>query len=155
MRAWLVGVLLVLAVAYVLWARARLRQRLLESLVRAAAGDGARGRRAVVIRQVPALIGAVACVAAAAFAEQQWRAFWVRIPLCLLVIGAYAPFASALSPVWFGRVRKGPRDRMTQVGAPPDVAASIAAAGRPFAMVGSLVTLAAVLVLAWHHTRAG
>lgn len=153
MKVWLVGGLLVAALAYVLWARRTVQHHLLGALVRAARGDAARGRRAVIARQLPALVAAVVLVVAAGFVEQQWQAFWIRIPLCLIVIGAYAPFASALAPVWFRRVRIGPAERMTRLGAPPQVAVVMARTGRPFALAGSVVTLLAVLVLAWHHSR--
>ena len=52
------------------------------------------------------------------------------------------------------RLRRTVEQRMNDLGAPPDVAVAIARAGRPWSLVASVVMLATVLVVTWHHLRA-
>lgn len=105
--------------------------------------------------QLAAAVLAVVVLAVALWAEQADRLFWVRIPLALLVISVYVPFSTQLAPVRLrlGKLRRSPQQRMVELGARPAIAEAVARAGRPFAFVGSLIFLAAIMVVAWHHVR--
>lgn len=155
MRVWIEVPLLLAGVAWAWWVRRRMQRRQLEWLIRRSGQRIARARVVTVTSQVVCAAAAVVTLAVALWAEQEHRLFWVRIPLALLVITLYVPFATQLAParVRIGRIRRSPQDRMVELGARPYVAGAIAAAGRPFAFVGSLIFLAAVTVLAWHHVR--
>ena len=153
MKAWVV-VALLLAIGWAGWARRRVRDRQLARLVADAGTSPARGRRAVLRRHLPALAVAAAALACAVLAQHRHLP-WARVALCLVVLAGYPPYASALAPARMRRSRRGPAERMTRLGAPPQVARAIAEAGRPFAWIGSLVLLAAVLILVWPAARTG
>lgn len=147
--------LLVIGVAWAWWVRHRLQQGQLRWLIRGAGESTTRARTITVSSQVLAAVLAVVVLAVAVWAEQAHGFFWVRIPLALLVISVYVPFSTQLAPVRvrLGRLRRSPQQRLVELGARPPVAEAIARAGRPFAFVGSLIFLAAVAVVAWHHIR--
>lgn len=155
MGKWLIVALVVLGVVGVWWERRRLQQRTLRRLVGLAAGDPRRARTTTFAVQGLAAVVAVLALAVALWAEQVHRAFWLRIPLALLVMAIYVPFAVQLAPVRvrLGRLRRTPQARLIDAGASEPVARAIARAGAPFALVGSLIFLAAVAVAAWHHVR--
>lgn len=155
MRIWIELPLLVAGVAWAWWVRRRMQQRQLRWLIRGAAQNTGRAGVLTMCSQLVAAVLALAVLAVALWAEQEHRAFWVRIPLALLVISVYVPFATQLAPVRIrlGKLRRSPEQRMVELGARPPVAEAIARAGRPFAFVGSLIFLASVTVLAWHHVR--
>ncbi|HWC24451.1 MAG TPA: hypothetical protein VG502_19325 [Flexivirga sp.] len=155
MRIWIMVPLLVIGVAWAWWVRHRLQQGQLRWLIRGAGESTARARTITVSSQVLAAVLAVVVLAVAVWAEQAHGFFWVRIPLALLVISVYVPFSTQLAPVRvrLGRLRRSPQQRLVELGARPPVAEAIAGAGRPFAFVGSLIFLAAVAVVAWHHIR--
>lgn len=98
---------------------------------------------------------AVVVLAFSVWVEEAHRVFWLRMPLAVLVIAIYVPYAAVLAPVRVNvkNLRRTPQRRMVESGARPDVADAIARAGRPFALIGSLIFLAAVTVLVWHHLR--
>jgi hypothetical protein len=147
--------LLVASVAWAWWVRRRMQRQQLSWLIRSSRNTTRRARVVTVTAQAVAAVAAIGCLAVAIWAEQAHRLFWVRIPLALLVISVYVPFATQLAPVRMrlGKLRRSPEDRLMELGARPPVAEAIARAGRPFAFVGSLVLLASVTVLAWHHVR--
>ncbi len=146
-----VGVL-ALALAWVWWARRRYQQRHLSWLVRRSGTSTARARLVTVGTEVVALVLALAALAVAVVSEQEWAAYFLRLPLALLVLVGYVPYAAMLAPVRTARrVRRTPEERLIESGAPGDVARAVAAVGAPFAAVGTLVMLAAVYVLVWHH----
>ena len=155
MRIWIEAPLLLIGVAWAWWLRRRMQRGQLRWLLRRAGDSTARARAVTMSSQAGAALAAVVVLAVAVWAEQAHRLFWVRIPLAILVITLYVPFATQLAPVRLrvGRLRRPPQARMVQLGARPPIADAIADAGRPFAFVGSLIFLAAVTVLAWHHVR--
>lgn len=154
-RIWIVVPLLVAGVAWAWWVRRRMQHAQLRWLIRGSGDGTAKARTLTAGSQVVAAVLAILVLAVAVWAEQVHRAFWVRIPLALLVISVYVPFATQLAPVRvrFGKLRRSPQQRMVELGARPPIAEAIARAGRPFAFVGSLIFLAAVTVIAWHHVR--
>lgn len=154
-RIWIELPLLVAGVAWAWWVRRRMQQGQLRWLIRAAAQSTSRARTLTVSSQLIAAVLAIVLLVVALWAEQVYRAFWIRIPLALLVISVYVPFATQLAPVRFrlGTLRRSPEERMVELGARPPVAEAIGRAGRPFAFVGSLIFLASIAVLAWHHVR--
>ena len=155
MRIWITLPLLVAGVAWAWWVRRRMQRQQLSWLIRHGKNVVGRARAVTIAAQAAALLVAIGCLVIAVWAEQAHRLFWVRIPLALLVISVYVPFATQLAPVRvrIGKLRRSPQDRLVELGARPPVAEAIARAGRPFAFIGSLVLLAAVTVLAWHHMR--
>ncbi|MFC6705224.1 hypothetical protein [Flexivirga alba] len=155
MRIWIELPLLVIGVAWAWWVRRRLQQRQLQWLIRRAGESTARARNITAGSQLVAAVLAILMLAVAIWAEQAHRAFWVRIPLALLVISVYVPISTQLAPVRvrIGKLRRPPQQRMVELGARAPIAEAIAAAGRPFAFVGSLIFLAAIAVVAWHHVR--
>ncbi len=155
MRIWIELPLLVVGVAWAWWVRRRLQQRQLLWLIRRAGDSAARARTITAGSQSVAAVLAILMLVVAIWAEQAHRAFWLRIPLALLVISVYVPISTQLAPVRvrLGKLRRSPQQRMVELGARPPIAEAIAAAGRPFAFVGSLIFLAAITVLAWHHVR--
>lgn len=154
-RIWIELPLLAAGVAWAWWVRRRLQRKQLVWLIRRSGESVARARAVTMTSQCATAVAAVLLLLVAGWAEQAHRLFWVRIPLAVLVITLYVPFATQLAPVRvrIGRLRRPPQDRLVELGARPPVAEAIAGAGRPFAFVGSLVFLAAVTVLAWHHVR--
>lgn len=153
MRFWLVPLALALGAALVWWVRRRTATVYVEWLIRRAAGDPQRARRAVIVTQVAALIGALAILALAVVAEQWNRWFWLRIPLCVLVIATYVPLAVSLAPARF-RWQRSAAMKVLERGASVPVAAAIARVGRVFAPIGSVVFLVSALLLSWHHLQA-
>ncbi|WP_446665042.1 hypothetical protein [Flexivirga sp. B27] len=155
MRIWIMVPLLVAGIAWAWWVRRRMQQSQLHWLIDRARDSTAKARAFTVSTQTVAALVAVVVLVVALWAEQTHRAFWVRVPLALLVISVYVPFATQLAPVRFrlGKLRRSPQQRMVEMGARPPIAEAIARAGKPFAFVGSLIFLAAVTVLAWHHVR--
>lgn len=147
--------LLVAGVAWAWWLRRRMQQRQLQWLIRMSGDSTAKARALTAISQLVGAVLAILVLAVALWAEQAHRAFWVRIPLALLVISVYVPFSTQLAPVrvHLGKLRRTPQRRMVELGARPPLAEAIARAGRPFAFIGSLIFLAAISVLAWHHVR--
>ncbi|GGB28714.1 hypothetical protein GCM10011492_18740 [Flexivirga endophytica] len=154
-RIWIEVPLLVAGVAWAWWVRRRMQQSQLQWLIRGAGDSTAKARTLTVSSQLAAVVLAVILLAVALWAEQAHRLFWVRIPLALLVISVYVPFATQLAPVRvrLGKLRRSPQQRMVELGARPPIAEAIARSGRPFAFVGSLIFLAAITVIAWHHVR--
>lgn len=155
MRIWIELPLLAMGVAWAWWVRRRLQRDQLVWLIRRSAGSVARARAVTRVSQCGAATAAVLVLAVAIWAEQAHRLFWVRIPLALLVITLYVPFATQLAPVRvrLGRLVRPPQQRLADLGASAPVARVIADAGRPFAFAGSLIFLASVTVLSWHHVR--
>lgn len=155
MRIWITLPLLVAGVAWAWWVRRRMQQGQLRWLIRSARESTARARLVTVVGQLVAAVLAIVVLAVAVWAEQAHHFFWVRIPLALLVISVYVPFSTQLAPVRLrlGKLRRSPQQRMVELGARPPVADAIARAGRPFAFVGSVIFLAAITVVAWHHVR--
>lgn len=154
MKAWIFLVLLAAALAWMLWAQARMQHRTLAFLVRRAGGKAGRGATVTHVVQGGAFVVAVALLALALVVDTQWHAPWLRIPLGLIVLAAYVPFGATLGRTRLRRFRRTVEARMYELGAPPDVAVAIARAGRPWSLVASVVMLAAVLVVTWHHLRA-
>lgn len=154
-RIWIELPLLICGVAWAWWVRRRMQRAQLAWLIRRSDQRIARARLVTTVSQCVAAVVAVIVLVLAVWAEQADRLFWVRIPLALLVISLYVPFATQLAPVRvrIGKLRRSPQDRLVELGARPPVAEAIAGAGRPFAFVGSLIFLAAVTVVAWHHVR--
>lgn len=154
-RIWIEVPLLLLGVAWAWWVRRRMQRAQLVWLIQRSRQATGRARAVTMSSQALAAVAAVIVLAVAVWAEQVHRAFWVRIPFAVLVITVYVPFATQLAPVRvrIGKLRRSPQDRLVELGARPPVAEAIAGAGRPFAFVGSLIFLAAVTVLAWHHVR--
>jgi hypothetical protein len=152
-RIWVELPLLVIGVAWAWWVRRRLQQRQLQWLIRRAGESAAKARIIIVSSQAAAAVLAILLLVIAIWAEQAHHAFWVRIPLALLVISIYVPISTQLAPVRvrLGKLRRSPEQRMVELGARPPIADAIAGAGRPFAFVGSLIFLASITVLAWHH----
>lgn len=153
MRFWLVPLALALGAALVWWVRRRIAATYVEWLLRRANGNPQRGRRAVVVSQVAALIVALAVLAVAVYAEQWNRWFWLRIPLCVLVIATYVPLAISLAPARF-RWQRSAAMKVLERGASVPVADAIARTGRVFAPIGSVVFLVSALLLSWHHLHA-
>ena len=153
MRFWLVPLALALGAALVWWVRRRTASTYVAWLIRRANGDPQRARRAVVVTQVVALVAALAILVLAVFAEQWNRWFWLRIPLCVLVIATYVPLAVSLAPARF-RWQRSAAMKVLERGASVPVADAIAGAGRIFAPIGSVVFLVAALLLSWHHLQA-
>ncbi|NHN55484.1 hypothetical protein G9U51_06775 [Calidifontibacter sp. DB0510] len=156
MRAWVLLAGFVLAAGWAVWAQRRMQRRVLAFLVRRTFGQPpGKGARLTHLVQGGAAVAAVAVLALAGWAEQVERWFWLRIPLALLVLLVYVPFAATLARIHLARVRRGstPQARLQQMGATPGMAEAIARAGRPWAVVGSVVMIVAVLILAWHHLR--
>ncbi|RNI25236.1 hypothetical protein [Flexivirga caeni] len=155
MRIWIELPFLVAGVAWAWWARRRWQVRQLSWLIRHSRDTVGRARAVTVASGLVLAIAAVGILAVAIWAEEVHRLFWARIPLAVLVIGGYVPLATQLAPVRLriGKLRRSPQQRMVELGARPAVADAIAAAGQPFAFVGSLIFLAALTVLAWHHVR--
>lgn len=154
-RIWIELPLLIAGVTWAWWVRRRMQRAQLAWLIRRSGQSTSRARAVTMISQCLAAVAAVIALALAVWAEEDYRFFWVRIPLALLVISLYVPFSTQLAPVRFrlGKLRRSPQDRLVELGARPPIAEAIAGAGRPFAFVGSLIFLAAVTVLAWHHVR--
>jgi len=154
-RIWIEVPLLLLGVAWAWWVRRRMQRAQLTWLIQRSRQAVGRARAVTMSSQLAAAAVALVVLAVAVWAEQAHRLFWVRIPFAVLVITLYVPFATQLAPVRvrIGRLRRSPQDRLVELGARPPVAEAIAGAGRPFAFVGSLIFLAAVTVLAWHHVR--
>lgn len=150
MRFWLVPSLLLAAGAAVWWVRRRTAVGYLDWLVRRSQGDHRRGSRAVLLSQSAGLAVAILLLVVAVLSEQWQSWFWVRIPLCGVVIAGYVPLATALAPARF-RWQRSAAARLLERGATVPVAAAVAARGRIFAAVGSAVFLLAVLLLSWHH----
>lgn len=153
MRFWLVPLALVLGAALVWWVRRQIAATYVEWLLRRAHGDLQRAWRAVVVTQVVALVAALVVLAVAVLAEQWNRWFWLRIPLCVLVIATYVPLAISLAPARF-RWQRSAAMRVLEHGASVPVADAIARAGRVFAPIGSVVFLVSALLLSWHHLHA-
>lgn len=141
--------------AWAWWARRRMQKRQLAWLVRAAGPSARRGAIITAVSQSLAALVAVAVLAFSVWVEESHRVFWLRMPLAVLVIAIYVPYAAVLAPVRVNvkNLRRTPQRRMVESGARPDVADAIARAGQPFALIGSLIFLAAVTVLVWHHLR--
>lgn len=153
MKVWLVPMLLLVAISWTLWAQARLQQRVLQFLA-GHAGDSPR-RGAAWTHGVQGGAAALAAVVIAAAVVLELRTGFAptRIALMLLVLGAYVPFAATLGRTKLRRLRTPVGQRLRRLGAPPDVAAAIARAGRPWSLVGSVLMLVAVLVMCWHHLK--
>lgn len=147
--------LLVAGVAWAWWVRRRMQQGQLRWLIRGAHDSTARARTITMGSQLVGAVLAIVVLIISVWAEQAHRLFWVRIPLALLVISVYVPFSTQLAPVRvrLGKLRRSPQQRLVELGARPPIADAIARAGRPFAFVGSLIFLAAIAVVAWHHVR--
>lgn len=144
-----------LVLGLVWWARLRFQRRHLAWLVNRANDDPRRARRVTLLPEVGALVAACATLAVAVVSEQVFGLFWVRIPLAILVLALYVPYAAMLAPRRrVPKLRRTPMERMVDLGASEQVAAQIARAGKPFAITGTLVMLAAVYVLFWHHISA-
>lgn len=152
MRFWLVVVVLLAGGAVVWWVRRRTAMRYADWLLRRGAGDPVRAARAVLVSQSIAVAAAVAALAVGVLSEQWNGWFWVRIPLCAAVIGLYVPLATALAPARF-RWQRSAASKLLERGASVGVAQAIAARARVFAAIGSVVFLAAVIALTWHHLR--
>ncbi|MFC6715351.1 hypothetical protein [Branchiibius cervicis] len=150
MRFWLVPLALVLGAALVWWVRRRTAATYVEWLIRRAHGQPQRARRAVIVTQVAGLVAAILVLAVAVLAEQWNRWFWLRIPLCVLVIATYVPLAVSLAPARF-RWQRSAAMKALERGASVPVADAIARAGKVFAPMGSVVFLISVLLLSWHH----
>lgn len=153
MRAGLFVALLAVSLAWMLWAQARMQHRVLSFLVGRAGGSSSRGARVTHLVQAAAALIAVLVLAAAVLVELRWNAVYLRMPLAASVLLVYVPFAATLGRTKLRKVRKTVEQRMNELGAPPDVTTAIAWAGRPWSLFGSLVMLAAVLILTWHHLR--
>ncbi|WP_460467175.1 hypothetical protein [Calidifontibacter terrae] len=153
MKVWLVPVLLVTAIAWMLWAQSRLQRNVLEFLVARAGGSARRGAAWTHATQGGAAALAVLAIAAAITVELRGGLVPVRVVLMVAVLGAYVPFAATLGRTKLRKLRTPVERRLMQAGAPSDVALAIARAGRPWSLVGSLLMLAAVLVLCWHHLK--
>ncbi|NYJ75955.1 hypothetical protein [Allobranchiibius huperziae] len=152
MKAALVIGCLAAVLLWVWLARRRFQERHLTWLVRRARGDITRARTVTVGAESAALILACGVLALGVLSEQLWAAFYVRIPAAVLVLALYVPYAAMLAPVrTAARLRRSPQQRMVDLGAPAQVADRIARVGRPYAVAGSVVMLAAVYVLFWHH----
>lgn len=144
-----------LVLGLVWWVRHRFQQRHLTWLVQRSRSDPRRAKTAVLAPEVGAFVLACVALAVAVLSEQVWGFFWVRIPLAILVLVLYVPYAAMLAPVRaIPKLRRTPSQRMVDLGAPQEVADTIARIGRPFAVAGTLVMLAAVYVLFWHHVSA-
>ncbi|NNG38858.1 hypothetical protein HJ588_06170 [Flexivirga sp. ID2601S] len=156
MRATVLIALVAAGVCWVWWARRRTQEGHLRRLVAAARGNPGRGVRATVLSQTVAAVLAIVVLGVGLWAEDAHRLFWVRIPLALAVIAFYVPFATALAQPSFNvkNLRRTPERRLVELGAPPEVARRIAAVGKPFAVLGSVIFLCSVMVLVWHHLRA-
>ncbi|MBD2757913.1 hypothetical protein IEE94_00080 [Yimella sp. cx-573] len=153
MKAWLVVSLLVITIGWTVWSQARLQHHVLGFLVRRADGSARRGTVATHLLQGTAALLAVSALVAAVVVEMNFNAVWLRIPLAALVLIAYVPFAATLGRTKLRKIRRPVQERMQQLGAPSEVADAIARAGRPWSLFGTLVMLAAALVLSWHHMR--
>lgn len=154
MRAWIFLVLLAAALAWMLWAQARMQHRVLSFLVHRAGRSPRRGATLTHLVQGGAFLLAVGALALAMGADVHWQAPWLRIPIGVVVLAAYVPFGATLGRTRLRRLRRTVEQRMNDLGAPPDVAVAITRAGRPWSLVASVVMLAAVLVVTWHHLRA-
>lgn len=152
MKAVLVVGCLAAVLLWVWLARRRFQERHLTWLVQRARGDVSRARTVTAGAESAALVLACLVLVFAVLGEQLWAAFYVRIPAAVLVLVLYVPYAAMLAPVrTAARLRRTPEQRMVDLGAPPQVADRIARVGRPYAVAGSVVMLAAVYVLFWHH----
>lgn len=141
-----------LVLGLVWWARHRFQRRHLAWLVSRAKDDPNRATTITLIPEVAALVLACVALGVAVLSEQLWGLFWVRIPLAVLVLVLYVPYAAMLAPRRpVPKLRRTPVERMVDLGASPSVAGRIARAGRPFAVAGTVVMLAAVYVMFWHH----
>ncbi len=141
----------VLVLGLVWWARLRFQRRHLAWLVTRANGDPRKATRITLVPQICALLLACVTLAVAVVSEQVFGLFWVRIPLAILVLALYVPYAAMLAPRRrVPKLRRTPVERMVDLGASEQVAAQIARAGKPFAIAGTLVMLTAVYVLFWH-----
>lgn len=151
MKTLLVPALLVIGGLWAWWAKRRMQRAHLRVLLRWSAQDPIRaGRVTFAVESLAALIAVVA-LAVAALAEHAHGWWWVRVPLSLAVLLAYVPYTMTLARVRIRmKVRRPPRERLMELGASPAVAGAIARAGQPFAYLGSLVMIAAVLVFLWH-----
>lgn len=137
------------------WARLRFQRRHLAWLVARAKADPRRALRITLVPEIAALLAACAVLGAAVVGEQFFGLFWVRIPLAVLVLVLYVPYAAMLAPRRrVPKLRRTPIERMVDLGASEQVAAQIARAGKPFAIAGTLVMLAAVYILFWHPIAA-
>lgn len=152
MRFWLVPLAALAGGALVWWVRRSAAVRYFDWLVRRSAGDARRAARAVTFSQSATLLIAVLLLVVAFVSEQRNGWFWVRIPLCALVIGVYVPMATALSPARF-RWQRSVAAKLLERGATVEVARAVADRGRVFAAIGSVVFLVAIIVLTWHHLR--
>lgn len=153
-KAWIFLVLLAAALAWMVWAQARMQHRTLAFLVARAGGSARRGAAVTHLVQGGAFVLAVLALVGAVALDERWNAAYLRIPVGLAVLLAYVPLAATLAPTRLRRIRRTVTQRMNDLGAPPDVAAAIARAGRPWSLACSVVMLAAVLVVTWHHLRA-
>lgn len=145
--------LLVISLAWMVWAQTRLQHRVLSFLVSRAGDSPSRGRSVTHVTQGCAAALAILLLVIAVVVEMRWYAVYVRIPLALLVLLVHVPFAATLGRTKLRRIRKTVQQRMQDMGAPAEVAEAIARAGRPWSHVGTMVMLAAVLITAWHHLR--
>ncbi len=151
MRMWLVPALVVVAVLWAWWAKARMQRRHLAALVRASRGNARRAHAITLLTESIAALVAVVAIVAAFVAQSAYGWWWLRITLSALVIVLYVPYTMTLSEVRVKlKVRRSPQQRMLEMGAPADVAQEIAQVGRPFAYFGSLMLLAAVIAFLWH-----
>lgn len=139
--------------AWSLWVQSRVQHHVLRFLVLRAGGSPRRGAAATALLQGVAAAVAVAAIAAAVYAELVFNAVYVRAPLMIGVLLGYVPLAATLGRTKLRKIRKPVQQRLHELGAPAEVAEAIARAGRPWSLFGSLVMLAAVLVLSWHHLR--
>lgn len=151
MKVWLVLGLLVVSVVWMRWSQAQLQHHVLGFLARAAKGDARRGATVTTVVQALAFVLAVALLGLGSWFEVAQGMVWARVALVVPVLVVYVPFAGTLAKVRLKKIRTPVEQRLEQQGAPPAVAAAIARAGRPWSLVGSMVMLAAVFLLAWHH----
>ncbi len=134
------------------WVRHRFQERHLLWLVQRSRGTPKRAQAVTLLPELAALVAACAALVVAVLSEQLWGLFWLRIPLAILVLLLYVPYAAMLAPVRaIPKLRRTPSQRMVDQGASPQVAEAIARTGRPFAVTGTVLMLAAVYVLFWHH----
>ena len=152
MKAVLVIGSVVAALLWVWVARRRFQERHLAWLIRRSRGDASRAASVTVVAESAALLLACAVLVLGVLSEQWWSQFYVRIPAAVLVLALYVPYTAMLAPVrTAARLRRSPTRRMVDLGAPEQVAVRIARVGQPFAVAGSVLMLAAVYVLFWHH----
>lgn len=152
MKAALVVGCFVAVLVWVWVARRRFQERHLTWLIGRSRGEASRARAVTVGAESAALVLACAALTVGVLSEQLWAEFYVRIPAAILVLAVYVPYAAMLAPVrTAARLRRTPARRMVDLGAPKGVALQIARVGRPFAVAGTVVMLAAVYVLFWHH----